>query len=183
MSSSQTTAVLRAEHQRILQVVSVLERQLDVRPDPLDLDTVGKCVRFLRLFADACHHGKEEDLLFPELQSQGMPRDSGPIAVMLHEHRLGREFVGVMADALDSARNGDDRATSRLVNAGRGYIDLIRGHIMKEDHVLFNMADQMVDAPACRRLCAAYEAVCASKFEGCTKAQLEALADDILEMA
>lgn len=180
MNASKTTSVLREEHQRILQVASALEQRLDVRPEPLDLDTVEQCVRFFRLFADACHHGKEEDLLFPELQSRGMPRDSGPIAVMLHEHRLGREFVGAMADAMDGARKGDEVATSRLVNAGRGYIDLIRAHIMKEDHVLFDMADQMVDAPACQRLCAAYDTVCASTFEGCTKAQLEGLADEIL---
>ena len=182
MNESRTTAVLRDEHRSILQVVSALELKLDVQPNRLDLDTVEKCIRFLRLFADACHHGKEEDLLFPELESQGMPRDSGPIAVMLHEHRLGREFVAAMADAMDGARRGEDLATQRLVDAGTGYIDLIRGHILKEDHVLFNMADQMVDAPACQRLCAAYDTVCASKFEGCTKAQLEALAAEIVQM-
>jgi len=181
MNAPETTAVLREEHVRILQIASALEKLLDVRPAPLDLDTVQKCVRFFRLFADACHHGKEEDLLFPELESRGMPHKSGPIAVMLHEHRLGREFVGAMADAVEGAREGDERAMSRLVNAGRGYIDLIRAHITKEDHVLFNMADQMVDAPACQRLCAAYDDVCESSFEGCTKAQLEALADDILQ--
>ena len=183
MNAPDTTAVLRQEHQKILQVAGALEALLDVRPAPLDLDAVEKCVRFFRLYADACHHGKEEDLLFPELEARGMPRHGGPIAVMLEEHRMGREFVRAMGDNLEAARGGDDVATSRVVNAGRGYIDLIRGHIMKEDHVLFNMADQIVDAPACARLCASYDEVCASTFDGCTKAQLESLAAEIVGSA
>ncbi len=181
MNRHRTTAVLRQEHRRILEVVGALERLLGVRPQPLDLGAIDKCVRFFRLFADACHHGKEEDLLFPELEARGMPRDSGPIAVMLHEHRLGRELVSTMADAMDGAGRDDDSSTRRLVTAGRDYIDLMRGHIMKEDGVLFEMADRMVDAQACQRLCAAYDTVCASTFDGCSKAQLEALADDILQ--
>lgn len=183
MSASDTTAVLRIEHQWILRVVVGLERLIAQAPDALDLDTVEKCIRFFRLFADACHHGKEEDLLFPELEARGFSRTSGPIAVMLYEHRLGREWVAKMAAALAETRQGDAEARERLIEAGHGYIDLIRGHIHKEDHVLFNMADRVVDTPACQRLCAGYDAVCARRFEGCTKAELEALADEIVEAA
>ncbi len=179
MTMPETTAVLREEHRRILEVTAALERLIDAGPPP-DYDAIERCVRFFRLFADACHHGKEEELLFPELESRGMPRESGPIAVMLHEHRLGRELVSAMARALPGARAGDDTSTSRMVKAARGWADLIRGHILKEDHMLFRMADELVDGPACRRLCAAYDTVCASTFDGCTKAQLEALADEII---
>ncbi len=178
MTPPDPTAVLRQEHQRILQVMSVLEARLD-QGAPLDFATLEKCVRFFRLFADACHHGKEEDLLFPELESRGLPRDSGPIAAMLDDHRMGREFVGRMAASLEGARAGDTSAERQLVDAGRSYIDLMRAHILKEDHVLFDMADQMVEPAACRRLCAAYDTVCESTFDGCTKAQLEALADEL----
>lgn len=178
MTSPNPTGVLRQEHQRILQVMTVLETHLD-RAGALDFDTVEKCVRFFRLFADACHHGKEEDLLFPALEAQGMPRDSGPIAAMLDDHRMGRGLVGRMAASLDAARNGDPASERQLADAGRGYIDLMRAHILKEDHVLFDMADDMVGPAACQRLCAAYDTVCESTFEGCSKAQLEALADEI----
>ena len=178
MTPNEPTAVLREEHERIIQVVAVLEAILD-RGDPLDVDAIERCVRFFRLFADACHHGKEEDLLFPELEARGLPRQSGPLAVMLHEHRLGRAFVAEMADAVEGARI-DEGAGRRLTEAGRSYIALIRNHILKENHVLFDMADQMVDAAACQRLCAGYDTVCESTFEGCSKAQLEALADEIV---
>jgi hypothetical protein len=46
---------------------------------------------------------------------------------------------------------------------------------MKEDHVLFNLADDLIDDPACRRLCAEYDGVCARVFDGCTVGELEAI--------
>ena len=41
-------------------------------------------VTFLREFADECHHGKEENILFATMTEHGFPREGGPIAVMLH---------------------------------------------------------------------------------------------------
>ena len=181
MEHTHPTRVLREEHQRILEVADALEAVLDGDPGGLDFDRLEKCIRFIRLFADACHHGKEEDLLFPALQEQGLPRDSGPIAVMLHEHRLGRRFASTMADNVEGARQGDGDAWSRLERAGRDYVGLIRGHILKEDNVLFGMADQLVAGPACARLCAAYDGTEGDTFGGCTKAELEALGREIVE--
>jgi hemerythrin-like domain-containing protein len=171
------TGLLRDQHQNILKVAAVLEHLLNDTPAslPMDYDSVGDCVRFIRLYADALHHGKEEDLLFPELLSLGMPKEGGPVAVMLYEHMLGRGYAKAMAEALPDARQGDAAAARRLADNGRSYIHLIREHIMKEDHVLFEMADQMIDGPACRRLCAAYDGVCSRTFDGCTVAELEAI--------
>jgi hemerythrin-like domain-containing protein len=179
MGHDHPTRVLRDEHDLILRVADVLEWLLDVPQADLDFERVEKCVAFVRLFADAGHHGKEEDLLFPALEDRGMSRESGPIAVMLHEHRVGRAYAATMADELPAARDGGVPATERLTRAGRDYIDLIRHHILKEDNVLFNMADQMVSGPECARLCAAYDGTCDHHFEGRTKEELEALAAEI----
>jgi hemerythrin-like domain-containing protein len=180
MSETHPTEVLRDEHRWILGVAEALEGLLGARPERLDHDRVAECIRFIRLFADACHHGKEEDLLFPALEACGMSREAGPIAVMLHEHRLGREHVAAMSRALAGSREGDPADRARLLHAGRAYIDLIRHHILKEDHVLFEMADQMVEGETRRGLCEAYDGTCAHTFDGCTKAQLEALGREIL---
>jgi hemerythrin-like domain-containing protein len=178
-SGSETaTSRLRDEHGWILRVSDVLERLVERAEveGETDYEALGDCVTFVRLFADACHHGKEEDLLFPALEAQGMPRDAGPIAIMLLEHRQGREYARFMGEAIEPARAGDEAAHRRLLNAARGYVALIRGHIGKEDNVLFEMADQMVRGPGCQRLCGSYEAVCARHFEGRSKRQLEELA-------
>jgi len=183
-SPETATSRLRDEHQEILGVADAMQALLaEADAGRWDFDTFADCVTFIRLFADACHHGKEEDLLFPELEQAGLPRNQGPIAVMLHEHQQGRAFARHMADHLDAARDGDARARATLRNAAVGYVNLIRGHIQKEDHVLFEMADQAVRGPACRSLCSAYGAVCARRFEGHTKQQLQELGARIRERA
>lgn len=177
MSQDTPTRILRDQHRNILKIADVLEEVLSLEPEPgaFDYDAIAECVSFIRLYADALHHGKEEDLLFPALEEVGMSRQTGPIAVMLHEHEQGRAYARAMADALPAARDGDHDAQRRVVNAGHGYIALIRGHILKEDNILFNMADQMIGQPECRSLCAAYDGVCQRRFDGCTVAELEAI--------
>ncbi|GMQ84984.1 MAG: hemerythrin domain-containing protein [Acidimicrobiia bacterium] len=176
------TTTLREEHQLILEVTAALTDMLGREQDgvPLDYEAVERCITFFRLFADACHHGKEEDLLFPGLEAEGMPRDTGPIAVMLHEHELGRGLVRTMAASLDGAREGDESAGDDLRGAALGFIDLIVAHIGKEDNVLFAMADGLIVGAACRDLCARYDEVCARRFEGRTLEDLEHLAAEIL---
>lgn len=185
MDSETPTSRLREEHQLILQVADAMQALLadEAETGEPDVAAMAECVTFIRLFADACHHGKEEDLLFPQLEAAGMPRDSGPIAVMLYEHEQGRSLARFMADSLEGARQGDDKARATLRNAARGYIDLIRGHIAKEDNVLFQMADQVVSGPACQRLCGDYETVCGRHFEGRTKDELKELAESIRRRA
>lgn len=183
MPTPQTaTSGLREEHQWILKVAGVLEEILNREPDEgLDLDALEDCVSFIRLFADACHHGQEEDLLFPELQARGLPRETGPLAIMLQEHEMGRSYARHMVKALPGAREGEAEARQILVNSARGYVKLIRGHINKEDNVLFNMADQIVVGSECQKLCDAYGVVCQRRFEGMTKEELEELAKGLVE--
>src|SRR3990170_8726435 len=104
------TSRLREEHEHILEIAAALATLIDAADaGRWDVDAFADCVTFIRLFADACHHGKEENLLFPELEKGGMPRDQGPIAVMLSEHQQGRAYARHMAESLDSARRGDEK--------------------------------------------------------------------------
>ena len=177
--------VLRSEHRLILQVTETLEAVLDdwAAGDPPEPDRLADCVTFFRLFADACHHAKEEDLLFPEMESAGLPHDTGPIAVMLEEHRHGRLLVKGMGEALPGVTTGLEEAKAAFDRNARGYIGLIRGHIAKEDNVLFMMADHLVQGAACRELCEAYEHADGCAFEDRTKAELEALAGRLARRA
>lgn len=96
--------------------------------------------RFFQQFADQCHHAKEEDIFFPVLKERGIPAQSGPIGVMLHEHVLGRDCVGRMREA-SQAQPFD---TCEFVDAATQYIPLLRQHIFKENNVLFRMAEQVM---------------------------------------
>ncbi|HVK07494.1 MAG TPA: hemerythrin domain-containing protein [Gemmataceae bacterium] len=136
------TAILMTEHRVIEQVLSVLEvmarraEQLEV----LDAAAAGEALDFLRTFADGCHHGKEEDELFPRLEARGLARDGGPTGVMRHEHDLGRTLIGRMATAVER------RSPAEFAGPAREYVRLLRDHIWKEDNRLFQMADRVLTA-------------------------------------
>lgn len=181
------TRGLRDEHQLILMVLGAFERVMDLlraepeNPAPSVVEAVDDCLAFFRLFADACHHSQEEDVLFVELVDRGMPREVGPIAVMLAEHDQGRVLVRAMIAALERANGGDADAWSVLERAARDYVALLRGHIMKEDGVLFEMADRLIAGPACREICERYHTACLDKLEGRTRLELEELAASLVE--
>lgn len=172
MSPCHPTRILRDEHALILRVVDSLERLVDRGRVGVTAGETRDFVDFFRLYTDALHHGKEEDLLFEAMTEEGFSKATGPIAQMLEEHRLGRALVrqlGEGAEALDDHPS----AWRTFDNAARSYIELIRNHIGKEDNALFAMADDAIDEPACRKLCDEYDAVCASRFEGRTADELE----------
>lgn len=138
------TQMLKDEHTLILQAMDALERKLaaletGVAPDRAYFE---KAVRFIQTFADKCHHGKEEDLLFKTMIDRGFPLQGGPLAVMLSEHETGRAYIHELAEA--SASIGQDpAATEKIIRNGRAYIQLLRPHIDKENLILYPMADNM----------------------------------------
>ena len=152
------TQVLKEEHALILEALDALERKISTLeagavPDRAYFE---KAVQFLRTFADQCHHGKEENLLFKTMVDRGFPRQAGPLAVMLHEHETGRSFIRGIAEGA-AAVGTDPHAAKRIVENGRGYIGLLRAHINKENTILFPMADNVLTAEDQEHLGHAFE--------------------------
>jgi len=114
------TEILMQEHRLIEQVLDCLEDAAGRLEDgdDIDPDFFIDAAEFVAGFADGSHHRKEEDILFVAMTANDVPGDTGPVAVMLHEHEQGRQFT-----------------------AG---FRLLREHIIKEDNVLFPMADQVI---------------------------------------
>ncbi len=99
---------------------------------------------FIKGFADGCHHKKEEGVLFKEMVASGLPAQGGPISVMLGEHEQGRVYTRGMREAAEKLAAGDESARADVILNARGYAALLRQHIMKENGVLFPMADRVI---------------------------------------
>ena len=92
---------LRNEHEGILFGLDILEKMTSLLSDnKYEIDDYRNIIEFLRLFADKCHHGKEEGLLFPEMEKYGIPQDNGPIKQMLAEHMEGRTYIAQMSESM-----------------------------------------------------------------------------------
>ncbi len=153
------TEELRAEHDGILVVLEVLDRISEriVSAEDVPLDHIDQIIEFFRIFVDRCHHGKEEDFLFPAMQAAGVPKEGGPIGVMLSEHDRGRRFVAEMSNLVKAYRSGETGSLHVLTNPALQYSDLLKSHIWKENDVLFPMADQKLDETEQERLSREFE--------------------------
>ena len=175
------TKILRKEHDAILRMLDVTEevaRQLDACR-PVAPERLFELLEFFRLFADRCHHGKEEDLLFPLLERKGLPRAGGPVGVMLYEHEEGRALIREMFEAAEAFRGGAAEARGRWAAAARQYILLLRDHISKENNVLFVIAENLLTPAEQGDLAAAFEKVDEEKMGSGTHERLHALMDKL----
>lgn len=138
---------LMAEHRIIERVLEALELAAD-REMPVSF--YERALDFLAAFADRCHHAKEEERLFPLLETHGIPREMGPIGVMCDEHVVGRAHVQRMREQLRLGRR------DALCRESLDYVVLLRQHIRKEDEILFQMARQVIRSDETRRLAGAF---------------------------
>ena len=154
-----TTEILMSEHRVIEQVLACLEKiaQEAFAKGTIDVASARDVVSFLRTFADGCHHGKEEQRLFPAMERCGLPPQAGPTAVMRHEHEVGRAHIRKMEEAVAAFEKGDASAPDRYAFEARGFVELLREHIAKEEQVLFPMADRMLPAAVQDELLAGFE--------------------------
>ncbi|MEJ2245387.1 MAG: hemerythrin domain-containing protein [Acidobacteriota bacterium] len=150
---------LRKEHEGILLMLHILEAvsQKIQQGDRIDPDNLDKMVEFLSVFADKCHHGKEEDFLFPALEASGIPRKGGPIGVMLEEHKMGRSLIAKLKESASLYRSGDEKSPGNFASAASEYIELLRQHINKENNILFPMADNVFSAKSDKELFNSFE--------------------------
>ena len=140
-------ARLEDDHTTIKKVLRALDgicQRLE-QGSAVDAVVPHQVVDFFREFADRNHHGKEEAYLFPALEKCGLPREAGPIGVMLHEHETGRGLVGEMSTAAAEYGSGVAGAGTRYADAGRRFIEHLTRHIEKEEGVLFPMAADLLD--------------------------------------
>ena len=173
------TEILSSEHRVIEQVLDCLEKIAAnaERSGKLELEAARTALHVLRTFADRCHHGKEENCLFPMLAKRGFPTDAGPVAVMLHEHESGRSEIRGMESALADAARGEPHAVRYFAAAARRYVELLREHIAKEDNVLFPMAESMLRDADRDEVVSSFEAVELVDIRPGTHEQMLSLAD------
>lgn len=139
--------VLFDEHRLIEKMLAEVEARV-LTASKLPLEFVETALDFFAAFADGSHHYKEERVLFPMLEAAGMPVHGGPIAVMLHEHDIGRRCLSTVRQNLEGAKAGSAEAAGAIRASLAEYVDMLRRHIWKEDNILFEMAKVRISSDA-----------------------------------
>ncbi|MDO8601194.1 MAG: hemerythrin domain-containing protein [bacterium] len=125
-----------ANHKEILAKIDELEKAVS---SAIDLDKVKEFLEFTESYAEP-HHHKEEEVLFPALEKKGIPREGGPIGVMLAEHEIKRGFVKELRRAVKEGKEDKIKENALAI------VSLMRDHIFKEDNILYPCAKDALSA-------------------------------------
>ena len=131
---------LMIEHRLIERMIGAMGREIDRvesggKPDSGFVDEV---VDFIRSYADGCHHGKEEDILFRELGRKNLSEEHEQIMKeLVADHAAGRTLTGRMVEANERYRKGDSSAFSVVLDCMKRLRDFYPAHIEKEDRHFF----------------------------------------------
>jgi hemerythrin-like domain-containing protein len=115
----QPIAPLMIEHRLIERMIKAMRDELDRmettrQADPGFIETA---VEFIRTYADRCHYGKEEDILFRDLEKKAMSEDHKNIMhELVEEHRWGRKTTRELLEAKEKYQQGDMEALSTIVD-------------------------------------------------------------------
>ncbi|MBM3705383.1 MAG: hemerythrin HHE cation-binding protein [Actinobacteria bacterium] len=134
---------LKDEHEGITlmldimkKVASRLKNKEEVKAEHLE-----KITEFLSNFADKCHHGKEEGILFPEAVKD--VSNLTMINELLGEHKTGRDYIRGIKESQTGYETGNPDAYHIAVNM-EGYIMLLSEHIRKENEKLFPAIEKQI---------------------------------------
>ena len=125
---------LMHEHRLIERMIALLEGEAGrLRGGgALDAGFIAQAVDFVRTYADRCHHGKEEDILFRDLAARELPPELRTIMdELVAEHQRGRALVARLVAA---AQRGEALAVAELLAE---LADFYPRHIAKEDKRFF----------------------------------------------
>jgi hemerythrin-like domain-containing protein len=131
---------LMIEHRLIERMILIVKEEIDEmkegkKADPVFIDTY---VDFARTYADRCHHGKEEDILFRDLAKKKLsPEHKKTMDELVQEHIYARKTVGELVAAKDLYVQGNKDALKDILAKLKALAEFYPKHIEKEDKRFF----------------------------------------------
>jgi hemerythrin-like domain-containing protein len=103
--------------------------------DPVFIDAA---VDFMRTYADRCHHGKEEDILFAALAAKDLaPEHRRVMDELIRDHAWGRETTAKLLKAKEGYLLEKAGALQELMEHLGKLVEFYPQHIDKEDKHFF----------------------------------------------
>ncbi|MFQ6610726.1 MAG: hemerythrin domain-containing protein [Fidelibacterota bacterium] len=139
------------EHGIILSVLESMESAAVKLRDISKIDDAASTLKDMQngvknLLAAEPHHQREEQILFPQMENQGI---SGPPSVMRMEHETLREKKHHLQKLLSEKQTVDFQIfRENISNTAYSIVELLRAHIHKENMILYPMAFRAIQGDA-----------------------------------
>ena len=164
--------VLMIEHRLIERALMALETK--VKAGEPDVIGFAELIDFFGTYADATHHGKEEDILFIEADGLTLSEElSRVLAELRAEHVRFRGYRRAMAAANRRLAKGEGAALKELAASALEFIPSLRQHILKEDKIFFPGFDALVDKAAREAMMSRFRAFDAERIHETYQAVVE----------
>lgn len=137
------------EHENILRMLKVVRKACYgvMKGEEINYDDFYNMIDFIRKYADAHHHGKEEKFLFKEMQANLGKIGTNLITHgMLVEHDYGRMYISDLTDALNRVKSGDEESKLDVISSAISYTHLLEKHIAKENDAVYKYAERNLSA-------------------------------------
>ncbi len=131
---------LMKEHRLIERMIHLMEKEIEkmkkfFKVNPLFIDIT---VDFIRMYADRTHHGKEEDILFRDLEKKELsPNHTKIMEELVKEHKWARNTVGMLVDAKNQYEKGNVKVLNDIIKYLSELTEFYPKHIEKEDKHFF----------------------------------------------
>lgn len=145
---------LKHDHRVIQQVVAGMSAVAELLDSGKHVDpsVLADLVQFLRVFADQCHHEKEEQHLFPLLATKANVSTRHELESLEREHRSAKQLVGQLAKAAAVYVHNPAAVRYLVIDLLQQLVKLYPAHIWKEDFLLFPLAQQNLSPAEQRNL-------------------------------
>jgi hemerythrin-like domain-containing protein len=131
---------LMIEHRLIEKMLKIANKEIDIIRKDRKVNSIfiNTIVDFIRTYADRTHHGKEEDILFKELEKKKLkPDDKKVMQELINEHIHARKIVGEIVEANDRYIKGDKSVIDIIIEKVQYLVNFYPEHIDKEDKIFF----------------------------------------------
>ncbi len=131
---------LMIEHRLIDRMLDLMRIEIDRigEYDRVDPEFIDLSVRFIKEFADICHHGKEEKILFPRLEEKPVTGDMRKmIDDLIQEHIFIRNLTSDIVMAKERYMEGKPSGKADVISAINAIVVFYPRHVEKEEKHFF----------------------------------------------
>lgn len=131
---------LMIEHRLIERMIKLLDLEFSniKKTNEVNTSFIDNAIDFIKTYADRCHHGKEEDILFRDLKNKTLsPAHKRILDELIQEHIYARETTKILLDAKNKYLNDDKDNISIISTQLNKLVEFYPKHIAKEDKNFF----------------------------------------------
>jgi hemerythrin-like domain-containing protein len=128
------------EHRLIERMVKLMAGELPRMEEKwgVNIGFLSEAIDFIRTYADRCHHGKEEDILFRDLAAKSLsPEHLKKMDELVEEHISARKIVSRLADAKERYARTQRDGFQEIKTCLAELVEFYPAHIEKEDKHFF----------------------------------------------